>query len=150
MVVKRNPETEERDYEVGFAKPPVNTQFVKGQSGNPHGRPRGKRNIATMLNAALNETVIVNENGERKKITKLEAVFKQVVNKAAGGDLASVKVLTPLLPMLGALQDEEGAKHTSSEADKQVLLNLQKLLLARADKAALITKTDNNASGEKS
>jgi hypothetical protein len=146
---KKNKATPE-EYEVGFAKPPVNTQFVKGQSGNPHGRPRGKRNIATMLNAALNETVIVNENGERKKITKLEAVFKQVVNKAAGGDLASVKVLTPLLPMLGALQDEEGAKHTSSEADKQVLLNLQKLLLARADKAALITKTDNNASGEKS
>ena len=28
------------DYEVGYGKPPVNTQFKPGQSGNPKGRPR--------------------------------------------------------------------------------------------------------------
>ena len=29
----------ERDYEVGYGKPPRHTRFVKGRSGNPRGRP---------------------------------------------------------------------------------------------------------------
>jgi hypothetical protein len=29
------------DYEIGYGKPPRHTQFRKGQSGNPGGRPRG-------------------------------------------------------------------------------------------------------------
>ncbi|MGD0275716.1 MAG: DUF5681 domain-containing protein [Syntrophales bacterium] len=28
-----------KEYEVGFRKPPKQTRFAKGQSGNPHGRP---------------------------------------------------------------------------------------------------------------
>ncbi len=46
-------------YEVGFGKPPKATQFRKGESGNPRGRPKGRRNLATELHAALNETVTV-------------------------------------------------------------------------------------------
>jgi hypothetical protein len=29
----------ERDYEVGYGKPPRHTRFKSGQSGNPRGRP---------------------------------------------------------------------------------------------------------------
>ena len=31
-------------YEVGYGKPPKNTRFKKGMSGNPGGRPSAKRN----------------------------------------------------------------------------------------------------------
>ncbi len=31
------------DYEIGYGKPPKQTQFRKGQSGNPRGRPKGKK-----------------------------------------------------------------------------------------------------------
>jgi hypothetical protein len=37
------------DYEVGYKRPPRNTRFCKGQTGNPHGRPKGARNIKTDL-----------------------------------------------------------------------------------------------------
>ena len=47
------------DYEVGYGKPPRHSQFVKGQSGNPRGRPAGAKNLKTLLNKALNELVIV-------------------------------------------------------------------------------------------
>ena len=55
------PPDDERDYEVGYGKPPRHTRFVKGQSGNPRGRPPGAKNLKTLLNKALNELVVVTE-----------------------------------------------------------------------------------------
>lgn len=87
---------QESRYEVGYGKPPKQTRFRKGLSGNPNGRPRGKPNWRTLLERAMNEKVVINENGVRKTVTKLEAALKQLVNKAASGDLRALQQLTPL------------------------------------------------------
>ena len=71
---------------VGYANPPKATQFQKGRSGNPGGRPKGTANFATVLEQALKDKVIVNDNGERRTISKLEALVTQMVNKAISGD----------------------------------------------------------------
>ena len=59
----------ESGYEVGFARPPHKTRFKKGQSGNPAGRVKGSKNVSKLLLQALSEPVVVNENGERKRVT---------------------------------------------------------------------------------
>lgn len=81
---------------VGFCQPPQATRFKKGVSGNPKGRPRGSLNVATAFTKALREKVVVNENGRRKTVTKLEAALKQLVNKAASGDRHCCKQLIDL------------------------------------------------------
>jgi hypothetical protein len=86
----------EPEYAVGKGKPPQHTRFQKGQSGNPKGRRKGSTNVATLLDHALNERVVVTENGKRKTITKLEAMLKQLANKAASGDHRAIKLLMPL------------------------------------------------------
>jgi hypothetical protein len=63
------------------------------------GRPRGKRNLATTLLAVLNEPVTITQDGKRRRITKLEATFKQIVNRAASG-WAAIRVLLQLFPSL--------------------------------------------------
>ena len=83
----------ERGYEVGYGKPPTHTQFQPGRSGNRKGRPKGPKDLPSALSKALNDCVIVTENGIRKSITKLEAAIKQLVNKAAGGDARAIKLL---------------------------------------------------------
>jgi hypothetical protein len=83
-------------YEIGFGKPPRHSRFRKGLSGNPKGRPKGRRNLATVLERTLREKVVINENGVRRTVTKLEAAVKQLVNKAAAGDLAALRQLTAL------------------------------------------------------
>jgi hypothetical protein len=82
--------------EIGYCKPPQHGRFKKGKSGNPLGRPRGRPNLATVLERALREKVVINENGKRETITKLEAAIKQLVNKAANGDLQALRQLAAL------------------------------------------------------
>ena len=51
------PSDNKSDYAVGYGKPPRQTRFRKGQSGNPRGRSPGAKNLKTLLNDALNEPV---------------------------------------------------------------------------------------------
>ena len=69
---------------VGYCRPPRAARFRPGQSGNPRGRP--KRARGALIAQALDEKVEAKENGKRRRITKLEAVVTQLVNRAANGD----------------------------------------------------------------
>jgi len=82
--------------QVGYRSPPEATRFRKGASGNPRGRPKGSLNVATVLMRTPREKIAIHENGRRKKITKLEAALKQLVNQAADGDLRALRHLTAL------------------------------------------------------
>ena len=115
---------EEVDYEVGYAKPPKSTQFKKGQSGNPNGRPKGQHNFATILTRELNRKVTINENGRRKKVTKLEAATKQLVNKVAGGDLASMRLLMQLMPGIEAAINQQDRRQINDALDQKLLADL--------------------------
>ena len=96
------------DYEIGRGKPPRHAGFQKGRSGNPKGRPKGSKNLATLLNQALDEKVYVTEDGVRRRVTKRELVIKQLVNKSATADLRAIKQLTDIVervePRTGASQ----------------------------------------------
>jgi hypothetical protein len=118
------PETP-RDYEVGYGKPPRHTRFQKGRSGNPTGRPRGRKNMATLLSAALDASIIVVENGRRKKITKREAIVTQLVNKSASADLKATQIVLAMLRELEALADGDAESAAFTEADKEIIGRIQ-------------------------
>jgi hypothetical protein len=94
---------------VGYGNPPRNTRFKKGVSGNPNGRPKGSLNVATVFTKTLREKIVINEHGQRKTVTKLEAALKQLANKAASGDLRAVRQTVELA------RDSE-AKHNTTPA----------------------------------
>jgi hypothetical protein len=120
-----------RDYAVGYGRPPRDTRFKKGVSGNPAGRPKGKLNLATVLAHALSALVVVSEGGRRQTKSKLEVSITQVVNKAAGGDLKATQLLLDLLPLLDPA-DASATLAPDLIADRELALRLAARLAGKA------------------
>ncbi|MBX9615560.1 MAG: hypothetical protein K2X25_08190 [Caulobacteraceae bacterium] len=85
-----------KEYDVGYGRPPVSGQFQPSQSGNPAGRPKGSKNIRTLVRIALDEKVRVARNGESKLISKRALAACQQVDKAAMGDTKAFLVIAQL------------------------------------------------------
>jgi Family of unknown function (DUF5681) len=102
-------EAAEEDGRIGYRRPPLRTRFRRGQSGNPRGRPKGARNLSTVVAAALGEKVAVTENGRRRRITKFEAAVKQWVNRAASGEARGQGLRDPVDP--GAHRSRPVSRH---------------------------------------
>jgi len=52
------------DYEVGYGKPPKKSQFPKGTSGNPTGRPKKARDLGATLLREANSPITIVESGQ--------------------------------------------------------------------------------------
>ena len=83
-------------YKVGYKKPPMHSRFPKGKSGNPRGRPKEAPTVDAVLMKTLRARVTVTENGRRMKMSRMELIIKQLLNKASAGDLPSIQLLLRL------------------------------------------------------
>lgn len=108
-------------YDVGYRKPPKATQFAKGVSGNPKGRPKGTLNLATALNRALSEQIEVTENGRKRRMSKLDVAIKGLVNRAVKGDAKAMQQVLGLAPLVGM---ESVAPGQMADTDAAVLKGL--------------------------
>ncbi len=116
------PGAKEDTYEVGYGKPPVESRFKPGKSGNPHGRPKGAKNRVTSIPARNEERlkqVILEEayrlidirDGDRiVEMPVIQAVVRNLALNAAKGNQRSQRMLTDLLRLIEgerkALADE--------------------------------------------
>jgi hypothetical protein len=109
-----------KNYKVGYGQPPEETRFKAGQSGNPAGRKKGSKNIKTLIQEAMDETVVVNIGGKRKTISKLQAACMQQANKAAAGDHKALQLIIAMLAA-GEADDLADAKPTITPQDRRAL-----------------------------
>lgn len=107
----------EDDDKVGYCRPPKHSRFKPGQSGNPRGRPRKNRSIEAMIKRELDQTVVLKEGGREIRLSKREALIKQLVNRAISGDLK------PMQLVLAHLEKHKDVEpFTATEADDAELL----------------------------
>ena len=107
---------------VGRGHPPKHTQFPKGKSGNPKGRPKGSKNMSTYLMEAAHDQVSATIGGKARNISKLQATAMQLATKAASGDQVAIN---KFLDWMDEIESRAAAARPSqfpiSEADIEVI-----------------------------
>ncbi|MBC7495977.1 MAG: hypothetical protein H7243_02275 [Sphingomonadaceae bacterium] len=103
------------DDRVGYGRPPRHSRFKPGQSGDPRGRRPGAKGATAVIAAALAEKVAVTESSRRRRITKLKVLTKQFVNRAAGGDLGSGRLVFGLIATAGDRLFDHGTAITPDD-----------------------------------
>lgn len=117
---------DDAQYEVGYGRPPKGSRFPAGRSGNPKGRPKGSRNLASIVLQETREKLVVRGPRGSRKITKLEAAVMQLGNKAAQGDPRAQREFFSLVQRSEESINAESGPATFSETDQQVMKSMLK------------------------
>lgn len=83
---RRRGPTGEAPYEVGYRKPPKQTRFQPGRSGNPKGRPKSSCDLTSALREVLSETVEMTEGERKRRRTLMKAFLRATVGHAVKGN----------------------------------------------------------------
>lgn len=94
---------EESEEAAGYGRPPRATRFRKGQSGNPKGRPRGRRNEIP-YDSVLGQMVTIREDGRERRVTAAEAFLLQLTQKGLAGDSAAARASLEMIEAARAKQ----------------------------------------------
>jgi hypothetical protein len=98
-------------------------KFQPGRSGNPKGRPKGARNLASQF---LEE---VNAPADGLPMSNLQAAMKAYVSKAVAGDLRAVR---DMMDRLWKLEVERNAASEQaiafSDTDREVIAEIHRRL----------------------
>lgn len=102
--------------------PPMASRFPKGVSGNAKGRPKGSKNLKTIVMEAAGEQVLATIKGKSRRISKLQATVMQLATKASAGDSKSMSGFVKLVDdMETRANATRPAQFPFGEADLKVL-----------------------------
>ena len=120
------------NYAVGKGKPDPAASWKKGQSGNPSGRPKGSKNLKTIVKASARRTVSVSKGGRKRKLTVMEVGMHNLEREVMQG---SRRAFLDYLAILERYLDHNEARLSMQElvAQDQALLSY---VFARAKLAA--------------
>jgi hypothetical protein len=111
---------------VGYKRPPAERRFKPGQSGNPAGRPKGRKNFATLVRRLLVGDIEVSVGGKKRKMSRVEALLVGLFNKAIAGDLKALPLALNVASACYRDEADNGAR--DPEADRQQLELIRQLL----------------------
>lgn len=101
-------------YDVGFGKPPKASQWQKGQSGNPKGRPKTRSDMLNDAAAILSEPVTARTpDGRKVSLEGYEAAYLALCKKGLKGHvpslIKSIRIMMEVQPAIDA-REENGRR----------------------------------------
>ena len=110
---------------VGYCRPPAQHRFKSGQSGNPKGRPKGSRNVATIVAEALARRIRTKIDGETRRILPTEALVQVVLRKALGGDRHAWETVFRWIEEGETSKERRDAVRSFGEKEEAILRRMQ-------------------------
>ena len=104
-----NDQSPRPESKTGHKRPPIGSRFKKGQSGNPRGRPRGRKSEIP-YDSVLGQMVTIREDGRERRVTAAEAFLLQLTQKGLAGDGAAARA------SLGAIEEARGQRPDGSDS----------------------------------
>jgi len=114
------PENAEAENVAGYKKPPKHSQFKKGNKMGK-GRPKGAKNLKTIVNEAMSQKVSAQIGGKTRKLSKIELTVHQVANKASQGDQKAAEKALTLYERYGPQEDPSGPEPEKVKKDLDTL-----------------------------
>ncbi len=152
----RNPQGEKKqpkgDYKVGYGRPPDETRFKPGNEfGRRGGRPKGRKNDATLLKEIFDHKVEISIPGGQPQKTTMRHVmlWKLALRAATGTDTKAFNVITDYARELGVLAlpppppPEHLAPDEAADLERfiQIVAAERGLLPPSADETAVLQDT---------
>jgi Family of unknown function (DUF5681) len=114
-------------YSIGYGKPPIGSRFKPGETGNAKGRPKGHKNLKTLIRQAMTARISVQEGSSSRQVSKIECVvLRQLQNALKGNDRSAMAVIK-MATQMGFLEDPDSnsAEATAlSASDERILEQL--------------------------
>jgi Family of unknown function (DUF5681) len=85
-------------------RPDFHTRFKKGQSGNPNGRPKGRKNDAVQIIDLLFKPIRVSDSAGVRSVPKIVAAIEVCLNKALKGDVRALEKIMKIAEKLETIQ----------------------------------------------
>jgi Family of unknown function (DUF5681) len=116
-------DTSDDDFAVGYKRPPRHSRFQPGRSGNPRGRQRGIRNLATDVKRMLEVPVKLNDQGKARRVSTQEAGLLRLRQKALKGDARSLKQFLELAKIFNNSNAVESLDEETVAAEDRAILD---------------------------
>jgi len=95
------PQSSDDQYDVGYKRPPKHSQFPKGKSGNPGGRPKA------LIGISIKDILDGDQMGKNGEvISKREAIVIRMLNDALAGNQKAFGRFLKLLNLSGLKRTE--------------------------------------------
>ncbi|MDP3740413.1 MAG: DUF5681 domain-containing protein [Hyphomonadaceae bacterium] len=85
------------DHKIGYARPPQDSKWKKGQTGNPSGKKKARKDFGAALNDLLDKKVPVRIDGKIVQMTGREAMMHNLFLKAMTGNLRDMVAFTKFI-----------------------------------------------------